>query len=101
MERSIQTFGAEGSGVISGDDSSPAIWPALVDVYQEQGFETGYHRGVSDVLAAFLEATEQFVDVRPENAVETRRLLHEFAGHLEKFLDRPHPHFYFEDGSGI
>jgi hypothetical protein len=101
MEPIIQTFVAQESGVIAGDDSAPAIWPALVDVYQEQGFEAGYHRGVNDVLAAFLEATEQFVHARPENAAETRRLLHEFAGHLEEFLDRSHPHFFFEDGSGI
>ena len=88
------------SAVVAGE-----IWPALVDVYHEQGFEDGYRRGVNDVLAAVLETTEDFARKRGGDVTQTRKLLHEFARHLEEFVARTgrggRDHVYFQDGSGI
>ena len=78
------------------------VWPALVNVYQEQGYEAGYARGVNDVMAAFLEATEDFVGHRVDS-VEARRLLHSFSEFLENHLRRTAPDRDqgFTDGLGI
>jgi hypothetical protein len=78
------------------------VWPALVNVYQEQGYEAGYARGVNDVMAAFLEATEEFVCLRTDS-VEARRLLHAFSEFLENHVQRTPPDRDqgFTDGLGI
>jgi len=78
------------------------VWPVLVNVYQEQGYEAGYARGVNDVMAAVLEATEDFVSLRPDSA-ETRRLLHAFSEFLENHVRRKPPDRQqgFTDGLGI
>jgi hypothetical protein len=84
---------SEGSGV----------WPALVNVYQKQGYESGYARGVNDVLATILETTEDFARLRPEAAAETRRLLHAFSEYLDRRI-RTQPRDeenHFVDGLGI
>ena len=79
-----------------------SVWPALVNVYQEQGYEAGYARGVNDVMAAFLETTEEFVRLRTDS-VEARRLLHAFSEFLENHVQRTPPDRDqgFSDGLGI
>jgi hypothetical protein len=80
------------------------IWPALVNVYQEQGYEAGYARGVNDVLAAVLEATEDFIRIRGESDPEARRLLYAFSEFLENRVrtDAPNENYrIFVDGLGI
>jgi hypothetical protein len=79
------------------------VLPNLVSAYQERGYEAGYARGVSDTLAAVLEATEDFVRLRPNSAAETRRLLHAFSEVLEQHVRQTPPpaHHEFVDGLGI
>jgi hypothetical protein len=77
------------------------VWPAIVNVYRDQGFDAGYARGINEVLAQFLEATEDFVDQRPESAAETRRLLHSFSEYLHHYVRRNRADHSFIDGLGI
>jgi hypothetical protein len=79
------------------------IWPALMNVYQEQGFETGYSRGVNDTLAAALEATEEFVRLQQRSNLDARRLLYAFCEFLESHIRRtpPQDSQRFIDGLGI
>jgi hypothetical protein len=79
------------------------VLPNLVNAYHERGYEAGYARGVNDALAAVLEATEDFARLRPEPAVETRRLLYAFSEFLEEQIHRTphHAEHEFVDGLGI
>ena len=80
------------------------VWPALVNVYQEQGYEADYARAVSDVLADALEATEEFIQSQAHSDAETRRLLYAFSEFLENRVRRKAPaeeHRLFIDGLGI
>jgi hypothetical protein len=77
------------------------LLPALVNAYREEGYEAGHSRAVSDVLALMFEATEDFVALHPETAVETRRLLHAFVEHLHHRLRRERSDHTFADGLGI
>jgi hypothetical protein len=67
-----------------GDPESSGVWPAITNVYQQHGYESGYARGANDALATVLEATEEFARQRPESCAEIRGILLEFS----KFLDR-------------
>src|ERR1700761_2845808 len=62
------------------------VWPALVNVYHEQGYDAGYSRGASDVLATALEATEEFLRARGQTDVDARQLLYDFTEFLEARL---------------
>ena len=89
--------------LIERDDNS-GVWPALVNVYHEQGYDIGYARAISDVLAATLEATEDFLRSRRHADAETRRLLYDFQEFLENRVRNPAPskdHRLFIDGLGI
>jgi hypothetical protein len=79
------------------------VLPNLVSAYHERGYEAGYARGVNDTLAAVLEATEDFVRLRPDSAAETRRLLYAFSEFLEEQVRRTphHAEHEFVDGLGI
>lgn len=85
-------------------DSPDPLWPVLVNVYHEQGYEAGYARGVSDVLTSTLEVTEDFLRLRGESNPETRRLLHAFSKFLEDHVrtsSSGEDHRLFIDGLGI
>jgi len=80
------------------------VWPALVNVYHEQGYEAGYARGVSDVLAAVLESTEEFARLHSKTDPGARRLLYAFSEFLENRVRTRSPeddHRLFIDGLGI
>jgi GrpB-like predicted nucleotidyltransferase (UPF0157 family) len=85
-------------------NENSAVWPALVNVYHEQGYDVGYARAISDVLAATLEATEDFLRSRRDADAETRRLLYDFEEFLENRVRNPasaKDHRLFIDGLGI
>jgi hypothetical protein len=85
-------------------DHRDGVWPALVNMYQEQGYEAGYARGVSDVLAASLEAAEDFLRRQPRSDPDARRLLYAFTEFLETRVRTETPdadHRFFIDGLGI
>jgi len=79
------------------------VFPPLMSAYHERGYEMGYARGRSDVLAAILEATETFVRLDPDSAANTRRLLYAFSDFLEQQMSRRSPEVphEFVDGLGI
>jgi hypothetical protein len=89
---------------ISPEDSQQSgVWPALMNAFQEQGYEAGYARGTSDVLANLLEATEDFAKTHPGSPADTRRLLYAFSEFLERRLPKnpPNQAHEFVDGLGI
>jgi hypothetical protein len=78
------------------------LLPALRNIYQEQGYASGYHRGQSDTLAALLEAVQPFSRLNSATAAQTRQLLYEFSEFVEKSLQHSTvDHGYVEDGMGI
>jgi hypothetical protein len=79
------------------------VLPSLVGAYRERGFDAGYSRGVNDMLAAVLMATDAFSRQNPQTAAETRRLLFAFSKHLEGYIPRTSSQadHTFGDGSGI
>jgi hypothetical protein len=79
------------------------VLPPLMNAYHEHGYEVGYARGRSDVLAAILEVTEDFARRDPASAAKTRRLLYAFSEVIEQRIHRgPRPsQSGFIDGSGI
>ena len=81
-----------------------ALWPALVNIYHEQGYEEGYWRATSDALAAVLESTEDFLRAKPPADPQVRGLLYAYCEFLEKQLRakaRGANHSLFIDGLGI
>ena len=86
---------------IQPESSEQTLFPALVNAYREEGYEAGYSRAASDVLASMFEATEEFVALHPETAIETRRLLHSFVERLHAHLRRQRSDHTFADGLGI
>jgi hypothetical protein len=79
------------------------VWPALANMYQEQGYEAGYARGANDTLAATLEATEDFLRLRARSDPSARRLLYAFSEFLESRVktESHEDHRLFIDGLGI
>jgi hypothetical protein len=89
--------------ILSEDSQRSGVWPALVNVFQEQGYEAGYARGASDALATLLEAIEDFAKTHPGSPADTRRLLYAFSEFLERRLPKNPPNHAHEfvDGLGI
>jgi hypothetical protein len=87
----------------SEDSQQSGVWPALVNVFHEQGYQAGYARGTSDVLANLLEATKDFAKTHPGSPADTRRLLYAFSEFLERRLPKNPPNHAHEfvDGLGI
>jgi hypothetical protein len=81
------------------------LWPALVNIYHEQGYEAGYASAKSDALAAILESTEDFLRLRSHQSdPQTRQILYAFSEFLENRVRRKTPeetHAVFIDGLGI
>src|ERR1700677_1536939 len=80
------------------------LWPTLVNIYHEQGYEEGYCRATSDALAAVLESTEDFLRSQPQADPQIRALLYACGEFLEKRLRetaRGANHSQFIDGLGI
>jgi hypothetical protein len=80
-----------------------SVWPALVNVYHEQGYESGYARGVSETLATALEIVEEFLSARGKTNTDNRKLLYDFSDFLDQRIERApaRPDHLFIDGLGI
>jgi hypothetical protein len=80
------------------------LWPALVNIYHEQGYEAGYARAISDALATVVESAEQFLRSRPESDLQARKLLYAYSEFLEarvRETTAAQNHPLFIDGLGI
>ena len=88
-----------------GDESGhgpDGILAGVLASYRERGFETGYRRAVSDVLATFLLATEEYVRRHPDDPA-LRGVLYDFGEVVDSHLRRMRPGRgeYVADGLGI
>ena len=98
--------GPEGAGAWrDGDESGPepdGIFAGVLASYGERGYELGYRRAVSDVLATLLLATEEYVREHPEHR-DLRGALYGVEEHLERHLNRMggRDSGYVADGLGI
>jgi hypothetical protein len=100
----INLFDPETTEEFTTPNDRSGVWPAIVNVYQEHGFKAGYSRGASDVLAAVLESTGDFLRSRARSDPQARRLLYEFSEFLEKRVRTKPPgedNPSFIDGLGI
>lgn len=79
------------------------VWPALMSMYHEQGYAEGYGRAVRDVLAAVLEATEEFARLHGDDDGGIRHQLYKFSAFLEGRVqtDALRDFQSFTDGLGI
>ncbi|HEY2584681.1 MAG TPA: hypothetical protein VGI81_02825 [Tepidisphaeraceae bacterium] len=81
---------------------SAGILSAVLDVYQEQGFERGYERAMHDLLASLVSVTEQYLIRQDSRSGETRRLLYGYVEFLEDHIRRASDDAaYVSDGLGI
>ena len=98
--------GPEGAGAWrDGDESGPepdGIFAGVLASYGERGYELGYRRAVSDVLAMLLLATEEYVREHPEHR-DLRGALYDFEAHLERQVSQlgAGDSGYVADGLGI
>lgn len=92
-----------GSEITSGINSSERVLPSAISAYERCGYEAGYARGVSDVLAAMIEAAAAFSRFQAGSAKDTFRLVNAFSEYLEqKIQHKSHtPDPASGDGSGI
>jgi hypothetical protein len=78
------------------------VFPNLLDVYSERGFDRGYRRAVSDVLATVLFETESYARQRGIADPSLHATLSAFGDHLERQIQRMRSNQGgFCDGAGI
>jgi len=92
------------------DEPAVGVFPSLLSVYQERGYERGYQQAVADIITSLFAVTEDFVqsngrttdESRVESPTELRRLLYQFGQQLERRLQTLSPDpGYVSDGLGI
>jgi vacuolar-type H+-ATPase catalytic subunit A/Vma1 len=77
------------------------VFPALMSVYRDQGYELGYLRGRNDVLASLLEEIEEYLRENPRLQRTPRELLYGFADFLDRRLGETAASHEVCDGLGI
>jgi hypothetical protein len=106
-----RTFPVESDGVELielHDEPAGDVFPSLLSVYQQRGYERGYHQAAADIMHSLFAVTEDFVsahsvdDCRVDSPAELRRLLYQFSQQLERKLQTLSPDpGYLSDGLGI
>jgi len=108
-----QTFPVESDGIELielHDEPDGGVFPSLLSVYQQRGYERGYQQAVADIITSLFAVTEDFVKLndrsaercRFESPTELRRLLYQFGQQLERRLQTLSPDpGYVSDGLGI
>jgi len=60
---------------------------SVLGAFRQDGFEAGYRRAVSDLLAEFLLISEERLHEQPTPQPQLRELLRSFERHLERFAE--------------
>jgi hypothetical protein len=82
-------------------DRDDRVFPTLLSVYRDQGYEIGYSRGQNDLLASFLESIEDYVRENCQSPQGPREILYGFADFLQRRLGNDATRHEVCDGLGI
>jgi hypothetical protein len=108
-----RSFPVEGNGIELielHDEPAGEVFPSLLSVYQQRGYDRGYQRAVADIVNSLFAVTEGFVtsstglieECGIHSPAELRRLLYQFGQQLERRLQTLSPDpGYLSDGLGI
>jgi hypothetical protein len=87
------------------DGPAGAVLGSVLGVYEQHGYEAGYHRAVQDVLLSLLGVTEDFIRQRglaAPAARELRQVIWAYHAHLQRRSERlGSAAGYVEGGLGI
>lgn len=79
----------------------PGALNVVLDAHRREGFDAGYRRAITDVLAATVFVAEKAIRQSNADSPETRRAIYAFIEMLERETIRLRKDESFEQGGGI
>jgi hypothetical protein len=94
-------FFSDGDSAGPGEADLGNIFDGVLEAHRQEGFDAGYRRGTSDLLAEFVLISEEFIREQAPGSPHLREILRSLGERLEQSAGAVSKEHFVDGGLGI